>query len=268
MRVNARERASRLFREHSRMTVEKAHGITGLPTDTLKQILAPIDAERTLRREARRIERKLARGHCPCPLCRSGHGAAFSTMACLPSGSFATINGDPLAGEGMFRMIGCSCSNSRCPACLLYPRDTIGEAEDAFKKGEFLKETFFTVEMDGWEILATFSRKHIQHGMMRLMREYGAGKVRRFPGINPEWIMQADMLVQIEKAKKEGFDTTMMCPECGHKGRLQRTPDYRWTAACPHCKKRLEHGFPSPQLAQEAFEAGDWQRECKPEEKQ
>lgn len=276
---SAPARAARLFRENPWLTVEKARELTGLPLELLNQIYGPIDAERSLEREARRVERKLSREHRPCPLCDSGHGVPRNTLCWLPASAFMDPDGDPLKadpakGEGFwFDDIGCSCSNNRCPARLMYPRDTIGEAEEAFRNGEFLERSFFPVEVDGKPRLATFADRWVKESMMDLIRRYGADKVGRFPRLNPGFVAEADMLVQLGEARDKGFSTELMCPRCGHMGEHRKAvspithrKDW-WRVACRHCGARLRHAFPDPYQAARAFEAGEWDRDWIEEKK-
>lgn len=258
-------------------TPEEVHRATGLPMSTVNEIGRPIlalreaehemaQAERRIIREQRREENKHLRAIQPCPLCDTGHAVPNSyTLIQQVTGTDGAPT--PIQADVNY----CECSNRRCVARLIYPRDSQEEAIEAFTQGRFAEPHPWVDQRTGRRLYLT--RNGLEREVRTLLAEHPASEVKRL-GLDPDEVDRIALELDWERMTKDpdAFDTTLMCPRCGRKGELRKAVNpvtHRrdhtcwWRAACPRCKLRTRHSFPTPEEAQDAFERNDLDRKPK-----
>ena len=270
---SAPSRARRMLEQGC--SVEGVRKATGLPEDTIRRIAAPIQAiqqaERTVRnaelrigREMRREENKRLRAIQPCPLCATGHAEpnSYTLMA-----DIIDQQGDRVGVVADVNF--CQCSNPRCVARLMYPRDTPQEAVRAFMEGRFAEPHPFVDSRTGMRIMR--SRAGVQSDIQRLLGRWDADEVKRL-GFDPRLVDRLAMEYTLDRVKNDPdeLSTELMCPNCGHKGEYRKAVNpvtHRkdagcwWRVACRHCGLRLAHAFPTQEDARIRFENGDVEAE-------
>lgn len=238
-------------------TVKEA---TGLPDATLDAIAAPILAERELRKTERRILRETQ----PCPLCGSGHAQPEHYTLMLHNIEVCGVRRDFTADVHF-----CRCSNPRCPARLIYPRDSDMQAVEAFTQGRFTEPHPYRDADTGLPVYPNAGI--LVRQVRRLLEQYPAEQVKRL-GFKPEAVDRIALEADWDRMvfDPDAFDTTLMCPKCGHRGEYRKAVNpitHRrdetcwWRVGCPHCKTRTTHSFPTRQEAAEAFESGQFDRQ-------
>lgn len=121
------------------MSPERVVERTRLPKSTIDRIAPPIlqeNAERAAIREAehavKREQQKILKEKYPCPLCHKGYGIADGgVLTAFLDGSVCRIGTDADAaskGGAFFRPYYAHCSNKRCVAQLIFPRDSREDA--------------------------------------------------------------------------------------------------------------------------------------------
>lgn len=264
-------------------TPEQACKQTGLPMSVIDRIAPPIlkevgereairDAERMLEQEHERI---LAERY-PCPLCHKGHGVASGNTAfAYPKGFLRRLEPDDHnEGRALFRPWFARCSNRRCVARLMFPRDTEQDALNAFTLGEWVEPHPFHSIDDGSEW--TWTNQGLACEVAAMLRDHTAEQVKRL-GFNPiavDEIANRRALLIARRAPWKAFDTTLMCPKCGAQGRYRKAvnpithartaSDCWWRVGCPRCGARTANAFPTKAQAETVFENGDL--DAKPEE--
>lgn len=260
----------------SGMTPERVMERTRLPKSVIDRIAPPIIAIREAEQAVERERERMLREEYPCPLCSKGHGVAVGgTIVGFLDGSVRRIGeSDDVRPEGspFFRPCWAHCSNRRCVARLMFPRDTEEEALKAFVAGEWIEPHPFVGLSDGslWE----WTRAGLASRVSRLLDDYSTEQVKLL-GFNPVAVDELANRKALQAARYDpaAWDTTLMCPKCGSKGRYRKAVNpithsketWRcwWRVGCPKCGTRTVNAFPTREQAQAAFESGDLQR--KPE---
>lgn len=269
---SAPSRARRML-EHG-CSIRDVCACTGLPESIVQRIAAPIqaireaekammDAERRISREQRRDENRRLRQLQPCPLCEVGHGIlnnyVLATRVATPDGGV-----HPICADVNY----CECSNPRCIAQLMYPRDTPEEALQAFMEGRFAEPCAFRDQNSGLRLLE--SEKSVDRRIKRLFDQWTPEQVKRL-GFDPKRVDRLALEHALDRVKNDPdeLDTTLMCPNCGRKGEYRKATnplthskggDCWWRVACRGCGTRLKHAFPTQEEAAQAFENGDIER--------
>lgn len=263
------------------MSPEKVVERTRLPKSTIDRIAPPIlrenaereaigEAERAVKREQERILKE----KYPCPLCHKGYGiVSGGVLTAFLDGSVCRI-GDEVetAGKGsaFFRPYYAHCSNKRCVAQLVFPRDSHEEALNAFVLGEWVKPYPFVSVSDHSEW--TYTKQGLASVVSHLLDDYTPEQVKQL-GFNPAGVdeIAGRKLIQMAKFNPDAFDTTLMCPKCGGRGEFRKAVNPTnhskeswccwWRVGCPKCGARTVNSFPTQEQAQSAFEADDLLRE-------
>lgn len=244
---------------------------TGLPSDVLDVIAAPILAEREVRKAERRIlrerqdaERKRLREIQPCPLCSTGYARPEHYTLSIPNVEVEGV-GRGITADVHF----CRCSNVRCIARLVFPRESDEEAIEAFVQGRFVERHPYTDVKTGVRVYP--NNVVLAYQVKWLIGEFSADEVKRL-GFNPEAVDRIAMEVEWDRMvfDPDAFDTTLMCPKCGMRGEYRKAVnpvthrrgwDCWWRVGCPHCKARTRYSFPTREEAAAAFESGHLDRE-------
>lgn len=270
---SAPSRARRML-EHG-CSVEDVRRCTGLSESIIRQIAAPIQALREAERAVAEAELRVIREQCrekkqalrarqPCPLCSTGHAVPDSYM----------LMTDIIDGQG--ERVGvaadvnyCSCSNQRCIARLMYPRDTPQEAIRAFVEGRFAEPHPFRNKLTGMVVIE--SPASTNRRIKQLFGRWTAEQVKRL-GFDPRLVDRLAMEYTLDRVKNDPdeLSTELMCPNCGHKGEYRKAVNpvtHRkdsgcwWRVACRNCGLRLAHAFPTQEDARIRFENGDVEAE-------
>lgn len=265
---------------HLGLSPEKVAERTRLPQSVVDGIALPIlrqVAEYKAVREAElaveRERRKALKEKYPCLMCSRGYGiadggilTAFLNRAVQPADSTAVPESSPF-----FRPWWAHCSNRRCIARLMFPRDTEEDALAAFVLGEWVRPHPFRGVEDGSEWVWT--RAGLRNKVIRLLADHTPEQVEQL-GFNPpavERLANQLALRHMELDPEKAFDTTLMCPRCGGRGQFRKAvnphthrktaADCWWRVGCPRCGARTVNSFPTREQAQSAFEENDLLRE-------
>lgn len=253
---------------------------TRLPKSTIDRIAPPIlrenarqkaieEAERAVEREYRKVLKE----KYPCPMCGKGYGiadggvtTAFLNGAVQPVDSTTIPKSSPF-----FRPYWAHCSNRRCIARLVFPRDSEEDALDAFVLGEWVRPHPFRSLKDGTEW--TWSQAGLRNEVIHLLADHTTKQVEQL-GFNPpavEKLANQLALRRMELNPEEAFDTTLMCPKCGGRGQFRKAVnpvthmktswECWWRVGCPRCGARTVNSFPTQEQAQSAFEENNLLRE-------
>ena len=185
---------------------------------------------------------------------------------------------DETVGKGspFFRPYYAHCSYRRCPARLIFPRDTREEALRAFLLGEWIRPHPFVSVSDGSEW--TYTKQGLASAVSSLMNDYSPEQIKQL-GFNPIAVdeLANRRALRIAKFNPDAFDLTLMCPKCGSRGEFRKAVNPTnhskeswccwWRVGCPRCGARTVNSFPTREQAQSAFEEGDLLREPKNKEK-
>lgn len=175
------------------MPPQKVQERTRLPKSTIDKIAPPILQENADREAIQEAERALKREHekilkekYPCPLCHKGYGIVDGgALTAFLNGSVCRIGAeDETVGKGspFFRPYYAHCSYRRCPARLIFPRDTREEALRAFLLGEWIRPHPFVSVSDGSEW--TYTKQGLASAVSSLMNDYSPEQIKQL-GFNP-----------------------------------------------------------------------------------
>lgn len=265
------------------MPPQKVQERTRLPKSTIDKIAPPILRENAEREAIQEAERALKREHekilkekYPCPLCYKGYGIVDGgALTAFLDGSVCRIGAeDETVGKGspFFRPYYAHCSYRRCPARLIFPRDTREEALRAFLLGEWIRPHPFVSVSDGSEW--TYTKQGLASAVSSLMNDYSPEQIKQL-GFNPIAVdeLANRRALRIAKFNPDAFDLTLMCPKCGSRGEFRKAVNPTnhskeswccwWRVGCPRCGARTVNSFPTREQAQSAFEEGDLLREPK-----
>ena len=262
------------------MPPQKVQERTRLPKSTIDRIAPPILRENAQRKAVEEAERAVEREHrkvlkekYPCPMCGKGYGVAEGgAMTAFLNGAVQPVDStDVPESSPFFRPYWAHCSNRRCIARLMFPRDTGEDALSAFVLGEWVRPYPFHSLKDGTEW--TWSQAGLRNEVIHLLADHTTEQVEQL-GFNPpavEKLANQLALRRMELNPDEAFDTTLMCPKCGHKGEYRKAVNpvtHRktswecwWRVGCPRCGARTVNSFPTQEQAQSAFEENDLLRE-------
>lgn len=208
---------------------------TRLPRSVVDGLATPIlqdNAERKAVEEAEHVveceRRRMLREEYPCPLCGKGYAVAEGgTLTVFPNGAVRPADSaEPSKPAPFFRPWWARCSRRECVAQLVFPRDSEADALAAFTAGEWVRPHPFVGIDDGscW----TWTRTGRRNRVAGLLDRYSTEQVERF-GFNPPAVERLANQLALWRMEHDldAFDTTLMCPKCGHKGRI---PESRQSA--------------------------------------
>lgn len=275
MRESAPSRARRMIEQGC--SVENVRECTGLPENIVQQIAAPIlalrEAEKTMRAAERRLEseqrekeNRLLREQMPCPLCDTGHAVPNDYRLVLPGATVVAGEPSDIVADVHY----CECSNPRCIAQLMYPRDTQVDAISAFILGQFSFPWSITDIHTGHRY--RFSRWMMDKRIKEMFYRWPVEQVKRL-GFDPQRIDRLAMEYSLERMEQhpEGLDDVILCPKCGGECEYRKavnpvTHEKRpcwWRVACKKCGVKTKYAFPTQREAETAFETSDFERNPK-----
>lgn len=200
------------------LTPEEVVERTRLPKSVIDGIAPPIlrenarqkaieEAERAVEREYRKVLKE----KYPCPMCGKGYGIADGgvTTAFLNGAVQPVDSTDVPESSPFFRPYWAHCSNRRCIARLMFPRDTEEDALDAFVLGEWVRPHPFRSLEDGTEW--TWSQAGLRNEVIHLLADHTTEQVEQL-GFNPpavEKLANQLALRRMELNPEEAFDTTI-----------------------------------------------------------